>query len=204
MKIVLDKVGRRYNREWIFRNISHSFESKSHTAILGSNGSGKSTLAQVVMGYISPSEGNIKYQIDSEIAIEKIYKHVAIASPYIDLFEDFTVKESIAFQKNLKPFVNNLSNEQIIDKIELAGNKAIKYFSSGMKQRVKLALAIMSDAKLLVLDEPTSNLDHKSIDWYQQLIEEFNQDKTILVCSNKQEHEYHFCTSKLNVEDFKK
>lgn len=207
MEIILDKVGRRYNREWIFKNINHTFESGSCTAILGGNGSGKSTLAQVVMGFITPSEGNINYQINNKtITVDQVYKQVAIASPYMEIFEDLTIEESFNFQKKLKPNELISSSEELIDIVELhhAKDKPIKYFSSGMRQRVKLALAILSNSPLLVLDEPTSNLDHKSIDWYQQLIEKNKSNRTILVCSNKQEQEYFFCSQKLNVEDYKK
>lgn len=204
MKIILDKVGRRYNREWIFRDLSHTFENNSSTVILGGNGSGKSTLAQIIMNHITPSEGNITYEINTNIPSEKIYQHIAIASPYIEIFEDFTLQEIINFQAKLKPFHNQISTQEIMDKIQLnTKEKAIKYFSSGMKQRVKLGLAIMSNANLLILDEPTSNLDHMSIDWYQKIVDEYKKDRTIIVCSNKQEHEYHFCKENLNVESFK-
>ena len=206
MKVVFENVGRRYNRDWIFRNIKKTFDQGSSTALLGGNGSGKSTLAQLIMGYISPSEGEISWSINNNnVEFDYLYNGVAIAAPYLDLFEDFTMEESIRFQQRIKPFCDNFSVQEICKKIGIKNtDKPIKYFSSGMKQRVRLALAVMSNNSLLILDEPTSNLDHKGVDWYQQLVNEFMGDKTIIVCSNKQEYEYYFCKDQLNVDDYKK
>lgn len=207
MEVTLQNVGRRYNREWIFKNLTHTFLDNSKTVVLGSNGSGKSTLAQLIIGLLTPSAGSITYRMNGglEIADEKVYKHVSIASPYMDIFEEFTLKEMIEFQQNVKPFQSNLEIGNIYDIIELPNNsKALNYYSSGMKQRVKLALGILSDASLLILDEPTSNLDSKAIAWYQNLVDKYTQHKTVVVCSNNQKQEYEFCSQTINVEDYKK
>jgi ABC-type multidrug transport system ATPase subunit len=90
-----------------------------------------------------------------------------------------------------------------ITQLEKAKNKQLKYFSSGMKQRVRLALAVLCDSPLLLLDEPTSNLDKKAIDWYQQLVTDHSKNRLIIVASNQQEYEYPFCNKTLMVEDYK-
>ncbi len=91
--------------------------------------------------------------------------------------------------------------------IELLGlqaskNKLIRYFSSGMKQRLKLALAFCADTPILMLDEPTSNLDSQGVDWYLSLVEQFAKDRLTIICSN-QEHEYSFCQHMLSIADYK-
>jgi len=206
MKIELKNLGKRYNYEWIFRNVNYEFTGDNNYVIMGANGSGKSTLLQVIAGSLIPSEGTISYEVNKKKNLsEDIYSHLSIATPYLELFEEFTLQESIEFQKKFKPFYDNLESKQIIEilQLEKSADKQLKYFSSGMKQRVRLALAIVCKTPLLLLDEPTSNLDKKGIDWYQQLINQYAENRLIIVCSNQQEHEYTFCNKQLNMEDYK-
>ena len=205
MQITLSDIGKRYNSEWIFRHINYNFISGEKYVLLGGNGSGKSTLLQLIAGNYLPSEGTIKYQSkQSNISSELIYKQLTIVAPYLELFEEFSFAELIDLQQEFKPF--QIPKEEILEVSELshAKNKAIKYFSSGMKQRAKITLAVLADVPLLLLDEPTSNLDHKAIQWYDKLVKQFALHKTIIVASNKQEEEYSFCNNFLSVEDFKK
>lgn len=206
MQITLNTIGKRYNYEWIFRNVNYDFTDNNSYVILGSNGSGKSTLLQVILGSLIPSEGEISYNhADVTIPAENIFKSVSFASPYMEVYEEFTLLELLEFHSKFKPFIKNIDFQQIIaiSDLEKAKNKPIKQFSSGMKQRVKLTLAILSDTPLLLLDEPTSNLDKKAIDWYQQLISNYTQNRLVIVCSNQIEHEYFFCKKQLSIEDYK-
>jgi len=207
VKTTLEKIGKRYNYEWIFRNINYEFSSENKYVVLGANGSGKSTLLQLIAGSSISSEGTIHYNIDDKnVSTDDIYKQIGYAAPYIELFEEFTLKESIDFHSKFKTMLNNLSTKEIIEitELEKSSNKQLKYFSSGMKQRVRLALAVLSNTSLLLLDEPTSNLDKKAIDWYQKLIADYtDNNRLIIVASNQQEYEYSFCNKEMKVEDFK-
>lgn len=204
--ISVNKAGKKFGSEWIFRNLSLEIPSTEKMAILGLNGSGKSTLLQALSGYLTLNEGEILFTLnDKQIDSEKMHKYCSYASPYLDLIEDFTLAELINHTKVFKPFVNNFSTQQII---ELSGlkeheSKFIHQFSSGMKQRLKLTLAILADAPILLLDEPTSNLDVNVIKWYQTLIDTYAMHKTIIVCSNSIKEEYLFCTKTIIMEDFK-
>jgi ABC-type multidrug transport system ATPase subunit len=91
MNISLNNVGRRFNKEWIFRNLSTEFTSGNSYAILGPNGSGKSTLLSVLTGSLSPSEGEISFSDTKEISVENIYKYISLAAPYLELVETFTL-----------------------------------------------------------------------------------------------------------------
>lgn len=206
MNIVLDNIGKRYNFEWIFRKVNFEFTDENNYVILGANGSGKSTLLQTIAGSMIPSEGNIVYKNEiSTIPEEDIFRHLSFASPYLELFEEFTLVETIEFQGKFKPFFPSLSTEGIIviTGLEKAKNKQLKYFSSGMKQRVRLAMAVLANTPLLMLDEPTSNLDKNAIDWYQKLIGNYSSNRLIIVASNQIEYEYPFCNKQLVVEDYK-
>ncbi|MCX6297357.1 MAG: ATP-binding cassette domain-containing protein [Bacteroidetes bacterium] len=208
MKISLTNIGKRYNYEWIFRKVNYDFISEHNYVIIGSNGSGKSTLLQVIAGSLMNSEGEIEFNIQSstlKIEEEERYKYLSYCAPYLDLFDELTLTESIEFQEKFKPFQKGLSTKQIIELTELekAKNKQLKYYSSGMKQRVRLALAVLADTPLLLLDEPTSNLDKKAIEWYQKLVGTYSDNRLIIVASNQQENEYPFCDKQLNIEDYK-
>ncbi|HEY1010786.1 MAG: ABC transporter ATP-binding protein [Daejeonella sp.] len=205
MKIILEKIGRRFNRDWIFRNINYTFESGKSYAILGANGSGKSTLLQVVSASLTSSEGELFYQKDGRpVDIENVFDYLSIAAPYMDLIEEFSLVEHIDFHFQFKTYREGYSRESVIELLGLrhSQHKALKNFSSGMRQRVKLALAFCADTEVLLLDEPTSNLDAQGVEWYLSLIKQFSASRLVIVCSN-QEHEYAFCDHRIGVEDYK-
>jgi len=187
MNIELIDIGKRFNSEWIFRHVNHRFNAGTITAILGPNGSGKSTLLQCIAGYIVPSEGKSAYQTDEKnIAVEEIFRHLSIASPYLQLNDSLTLTEVIDLQRKFKPFVNSYSTAEIIALSELqkSADKQVKNFSSGMKQRLRLTLAILANTHLLLLDEPLSNLDKAGEEWYLKMMKQFTSGRTVIICSN--------------------
>ncbi|MGZ3834002.1 MAG: ABC transporter ATP-binding protein [Mucilaginibacter sp.] len=205
MNITLQNIGRRFNRDWIFRNIDYTFTPGQTYAILGPNGSGKSTLLQVLNGSLAPSVGDIKYTLgDKAIEPEAVFKQLSLAAPYLELIEEFTLEEMIDFHFKFKLYRPGTDKEGVISLLNLEGarHKLIKYFSSGMKQRLKLALAFCSDTPMLMLDEPTSNLDAQGVEWYLNLVQQFAANRLTIVCSN-QEYEYSFCKHQLNISDYK-
>jgi len=205
MNIRLDKAGRRFNQEWIFRNVSYEFNPSGRYAILGPNGSGKSTLLSVILGSLSPSEGGLHYEYKGRsVPVEQIYQYLSFAAPYLDLLDEFTLQETIRFHFQFKDRYRNMTEAAVLDLLGLSKSqdKALKYFSSGMKQRTKLALAFCSDTPLLLLDEPTSNLDQQGVAWYLDLIGRFTEEKIVIIGSN-QEVEYSFCDKVIQVTDYK-
>lgn len=206
MHIFLNRIGKQFNREWIFRDVDIEIHAGSSVAILGANGSGKSTLLQIISGSLSPSKGEITYHHNSsKVSLENLYKYIVFVAPYLELPEELTLEEIIQFHFAFKEIQSGLSEKELITILNLdhAKTKQIRYFSSGMKQRLKLALAFFSDVPLLLLDEPTSNLDSSGISWYKMLINNYSKNKTIIVCSN-QEQEYDFCTEIFFIEEYKK
>ena len=202
MEITLSKAGRRFNREWIFRNIDYSFQPGKSYALLGPNGSGKSTLMQALSGILSLSEGQISFQENnSTIEVEDVFNAVSFSAPYLELVEEFTLQEMIAFHLQFK---KPIQKQDIIALLgfEKHKNRLIKVFSSGMKQRLKLALAFCSDTPILLLDEPCSNLDDQGIAWYQQLLQNYTANRLVIIASN-QLHEYEWCQNRLNIIDYK-
>lgn len=205
MKLILDNIGRRFNRDWIIRKVNYTFENNQAYAILGPNGSGKSTLIQIIAGNLTPTEGILQYTFENKpVNIENAFQHLSLAAPYLELIEEFTLQEIIDFHFRFKRYYKETDSKYIIDLLALpnASNKPLKYYSSGMKQRTKLALAFCSDTPLLLLDEPTANLDQQGVDWYLSLIEKYCANRLTIICSN-QEHEYQFCNHHLNIFDYK-
>lgn len=206
MRIELKNAGRRFNQEWIFRNLTCEFSSPGKYAILGPNGSGKSTLISMLLGTLSPSEGDVLY-FDGRgqpVPVEQIYKRLSLAAPYLDLIEEFTLQETIDFHFKFNAVHPAIAGKDILDLLGLkkSQDKALKYFSSGMKQRTKLVLACCSDTDILFLDEPTSNLDVQGIAWYHELITRFTADRLVIIGSN-QENEYSFCNHYIDITNFK-
>ena len=207
MQITLTKISRKFNYEWIFRDVNFVFEQGTSYAILGSNGSGKSTLLQIISGHLHPSEGTITYNHNNkEIAAEDFFRNVTYSGPYLELIEEFTLEEMLTFHCRFRKFRNSMDVNAVMDATGLTRNrnKPIKYFSSGMKQRVRLALALLSESEVALLDEPAANLDRKAIEWYRSLIASHNTDRIIIVCSNSQSEEHDFCTQSIVIDDYKK
>lgn len=213
MKIVLSDAGKRFNRDWIFRHFTYSFEHGNAYAITGPNGSGKSTLLQVLSGAMHMNEGSLVFETAKdpsgrksgrEIEHENIYNHVSICAPYLEVVEEMTLKEFFQFHHGFKPFLPGITIDSIIAMLglEKAVNKQIRYYSSGMKQRVKLAQCIFSDTAIVLLDEPCTNLDAAGISLYHALIRDFCPGRLVIVSSND-EVEYQFCKDIINISDYK-
>lgn len=205
MHIQLSDAGKKFNREWIFRGVDFSFEPGKAYAITGPNGSGKSTLLQAIAGSMNLSKGNIEWKHnDATIVAEKVYNYLSLAAPYLELIEEMTAKEFLQFHASFKPFLPTLTIDTILQLIglEKAADKQIRFYSSGMKQRVKLAQALFSNVPLLLLDEPCTNLDSAGYQLYHELIHTYCQNKTIIVSSNDAQ-EMDFCTEQILITAYK-
>lgn len=205
MKIKLQEASKRFQYEWIFRNLTLELNQGDSLAITGGNGTGKSTLLKCISGSIPFSSGKMTFEIDGKlIADSDWYQSLAISAPYLELPEEFSLIELIDFHFKFKRPLNQIQPKELIEILYLDQHvaKPVSQFSSGMKQRLKLGLALFSDVPVILLDEPTSNLDKKGIAWYTDLIRNFQKERILIVCSNEP-REYEFCKQKLALEDLK-
>ncbi len=205
MRISMTEAGKRFNRDWIFRNFNFHFQQGGRYAITGHNGSGKSTLLQVIAGSMDLSAGNIELNhFNNPIDTEHHFRYISICAPYLELIEEMSATEFLTFHKSFAAMSKDVTIEEVLTAcgLEKPGRKQIRFFSSGMKQRLKLAQAIFSAAPVLLLDEPCTNLDRNGIDLYLQLIEKWCSEKMIIVSSND-ETEYQFCTDVISIHDYK-
>lgn len=205
MRITLSDTGKRFNRDWIFRHLTYQFLPGHSYAITGPNGSGKSTLLQILSASMAPSEGTIIWENNGVVIYaDGVFKNLSIAAPYLEVIEEFTAVEFLQFHHQFKRLLPYISIQEIIKLIglEKAANKQIRYYSSGMKQRIKLAQAIFSDVPLLLLDEPCTNLDAAGYKLYHSLINYYAKGKTIIVSSNDV-NEYSFCEEVIGIGKYK-
>lgn len=230
MNISLINTGKRFNREWIFRHFDYEFVQGKTYAITGANGSGKSTLLQIVAGATLHSEGEIswqravgngqhaagnmqlaesKAQIINNTANEKretsnenAYQQISIAAPYLDLIEEMTAIEFLQFHTSFKTLTKSFAEILQTVGLEKAANKQIRYYSSGMKQRLKLAQAFFSNTSVLLLDEPTTNLDEDGIAIYKKLWVENTHNRLVIVSSNDK-MEYAQCEEVIGIGAYK-
>ncbi len=209
MTIRLSNAGKRFNRDWIFRNVDALFTAGTAYAITGPNGSGKSTLLQVLAANIQANEGKAEWAVvnkgkEKMVDENDVFQYISICAPYLEVIEEMTAHEFLVFHASFKPLLPQMHIEEIIRVVGLrqAADKQIRYYSSGMKQRIKLAQAIFSDVPVLLLDEPCTNLDASGFDLYHYLIETYCLHKLIVVSSNDR-NEYDFCKEKLSILDFK-
>ncbi len=206
INISLNDTGKRYNREWIFRHLSIEFTAGGAYAITGPNGSGKSTLLQIIAGAVGFSEGQVVYTKNNTVVPEQqVYQEIAFAAPYLELVEEMTLEEFLNFHRQFKPFFPGITTELAAEAVGLqtARSKQIVHFSSGMKQRLKLAQAFFSDTPVLLLDEPTANLDAAGAAIYHELVNRYRGNRLVIISSNDPQ-EYSFCTSVVQMSDYKK
>lgn len=205
LKIQIEEASKRFQYEWIFKNLNLSLQSGDRLAVTGSNGSGKSTLLKCLAGSIPLSSGKVSYNLNgAEIPDTDWFKQLTIAAPYLELPEEFTLEELLEFHFKFKSPKQGLDISEMLEILYLSDhrNKLVSQFSSGMKQRVKLGISLFSDVSIVFLDEPTTNLDKKGVSWYLDLVEKYTRDQILMICSNEP-REFEFCQEKLVLEDYK-
>ena len=205
MLIQLIDAGKRYHNDWIFKNLNLIIKEGDKIGISGPNGSGKSTLLKIISGQTSLSKGTRVYQNEAGLNYEEeiIYDKISFAAPYIELIEEFTLIEIIGFYHKFRPLVNGLQESDILDLSRITKtNKLIKTFSSGMKQRVKLLLALCFESEVILLDEPSTNLDKEGVEWTNNLIYSYLLGRTLILASNDVK-DFDNISSELDIRDYK-
>jgi ABC-type multidrug transport system ATPase subunit len=185
--ISCENVSKRYGYQKVLGKLNLKVENNQVLGLKGPNGSGKSTLLKIISGYLSPSLGMVKYVIKgAEVSRENIYKHISYAAPYIEGLPLLTIKELFEYYIKLKPLLINLDIDGFYDFINLPNqkNKLLRDFSSGMQQKVQIGLSIITDSKILLLDEPSSYLDNNAKKWMVNTLESYKTDRIVIVASN--------------------
>src|SRR5690606_11432889 len=152
LKIHLEEASKRFQYEWIFKNLSLELFQGNSLAITGSNGSGKSTLLKCLCGAIPITSGKIDYLLEGKTIPEtEWFSYLSISAPYMEVPEEFSLEELLDFHFKFKKSLNGISSKDIIEQLYLTSHssKPVGQFSSGMKQRLKLGLALFSDVPFI-------------------------------------------------------
>lgn len=206
MDITFQQVSKRFSYEWIFRNIDYTFSSGQKIGIVGPNGSGKSTLLRLLLGTLEPSSGKVKFADEGHnIPVEKVYNKFSFAAPYMDLPGNFTMEEIIKFHFAFRTPIDKMQINDLIDLAQLSDSKRKQFnqFSSGMKQRFKLALAFSSQSSAVVLDEPTTNLDAATKAWFEKLVEDRLGQRSLIIATNEP-FDLQLCDTQFDIMNYKK
>ncbi|MBU1298929.1 MAG: ABC transporter ATP-binding protein [Bacteroidetes bacterium] len=198
IKIEAINIKKVFNRTTVFSNISFILEEGSALAIAGKNGSGKSTLAKIIAGVLTPNAGEFIFSInDKEIALVNRFKYLGFVSPYLQLYEEFTALENIQIYSGVRKLnFNNKNLSSLFTKVGLFDRKGdpVRTYSSGMKQRLKYAFALLHQPPLLILDEPRSNLDSDGISIVYDIVKEQKQKGSVIIATNDKE-DLQYCDS---------
>ena len=205
MKILAENLEKKFRQEYVIKNFNFEFQDHQKYAIVGPNGSGKSTLLQLLSQFSLPTKGTVSYldNIGNKIENDQAFKQISFAAPYSEIIEELTVGELISILVSIQnlPAEFTINTFEEFSELKTNPQKLIKDFSSGMKQKTKLTLAFSAPRPFLFLDEPTTNLDVKSKDWFQRKLEA-EKNKLIIIASNE-ESEIKYCKERIQIVDFK-
>jgi len=205
MRIVAQDISKLLGVQWVIRSFSAEFKKAEHYAIRGSNGSGKSTLLQLISTFLEPSSGSVAFYSGSEkVPLEQVHRFFSVAAPYLDFIPHFSIDEQILFTERVKGLSKQMTREDVLKIMELEAhrNKRLSELSSGMKQRVRLVVSLSANVPFVFLDEPTTNLDDRSKQWYLETVRHLGVSKGLIIASND-ELDLETCTTSFNVENYK-
>ena len=196
-------VAKDFNRRPIFRDISFSLSSPSSLAITGKNGAGKSTLSKILAGLVSSTRGSIAYTLnDKQVGIEEFKHDIGFVSPYLNLYDEFTALENLQLLSRIRATTqqNEVRMKELLNLVNLWKRRddLVGTFSSGMKQRLKYAFALLHNPIVLILDEPTSNLDEEGIEFVQRIVKQQKEEGVLIVATNDKE-EAGWCAQEIHV-----
>lgn len=205
-KLILNNLTKTFGRRIIFNNLSYSFESNNIYGVAGINGSGKSTFVKIIANILSPTKGKVIHSINNkEIEFENLFNHIGFVAPYLILYDEFSAIENLFYFCKIRgiSYSDNLA-KQMLKEVNLFDrrNDLVKTYSSGMKQRLKYAFALIHSPSLLILDEPTSNLDTYGKDMVNNFIKEYGKSKLVIVASNE-ESDLKECSHIIEIEKYK-
>lgn len=195
IQLIAHSLEKKFGRKTVFSGLSINTDT-SILGIAGMNGSGKSTLLRCLAGLLKPTSGTVSWMIQQrELERKDLKDHLGYAAPYVQLYEELTVRENLDFIKKVRSLKDNKSLNELLKPIG-AENLTEMHFgdlSTGQQQRIKLAAAIIHEPKILLLDEPGSNLDEAGKDVVKNLVGRFSSQNRMVVIASNQKEELALC-----------
>jgi heme exporter protein A len=207
MELTARGVGKRFGRRVIFRRLDLTAVGGRSMAIVGANGSGKSTLVRILAGVMRPTRGTVELKIgDDLISHEERPFRTGLVAPYLDVYDDFSPAENLGFILRARSMREPRERiEAVLGKVDLSdrANDRVATFSSGLRQRMRLAVALVSDPPILLLDEPTSNLDDRGKESVRRILSDCVADGRIVIVATNEASEAEACDDRVSVMDFR-
>lgn len=182
-------ISKKYKKNLVVDNVSISIKRGDIYGFIGQNGAGKTTIMKMITGLVNPSEGYI--EIFKEVEKNKLNKERKRIGALIEtpaLYLDMSASENLELLRIQKgiPGSSCINEKLKLVGLENTGKKKVKQFSLGMKQRLGIAMALLSDPEILILDEPVNGLDPKGIVEIRDLLKKLNKEKnmTIIISSH--------------------
>lgn len=200
------KLKKVFGRRPVFNNLDFRFENNGIYGIAGANGSGKSTLVKIIAGLLSPSAGIVSHSVDETvIKPTELHNHIGFAAPYLELYDEFTAMENLSLFSEIRgiPF-DTVRSELLLKELDIYSrrNDYVKTYSSGMKQRLKIIFAFLHSPRVVILDEPVSNLDSGGKDIVYGIIKRESRNSIVIIASNE-ENDLGLCSSVIEISDYK-
>ncbi|MCK5571477.1 MAG: ABC transporter ATP-binding protein [Bacteroidetes bacterium] len=198
----VSRLKKTFNRRVIFQNISFSVASSQTLLITGRNGSGKSTLLKILCGLLTPTGGDVRFEMHSPGTVDRLAT-VGMVSPYLQMYDEFSAEENLRMAlaiRGLPPDENRV--DELLRSVGLQARRRdpVRAYSSGMKQRVKYAFALVHNPSVLMLDEPMANLDTEGIQMVRGIMGEHRSRGILAVATNDLTDVDHF-DEQVNLDD---
>ena len=204
--IQVESLNKTFGRRLIFKDLNFHLTENGTFGITGANGSGKSTLVKILAGLISPTHGKVVHQYEQKvIEPENLHNYIGFVSPYLVLYDEFSAIENLKFIADIRNVkFNDEKVEHLLKQFLLYERKddLVKTYSSGMKQRLKFIFALMHSPSLIILDEPTSNLDYAGKDAVYEIVKQESKNGIVIIASNDNE-DLALCENKIKLENYK-
>lgn len=204
--VELKDVTKIFGRRLIFNKINFSLTLGKVYGLAGSNGSGKSTLSKIIAGIISPTKGKVVHSYNGKAIVdEKLHAHIGFVSPYLNLYDEFSAEENLIHFSRIRGFeYNEQRSKHLLETFGIYNRRKdlLKAYSSGMKQRMKFIFALQHEPNLLLLDEPTSNLDNAGKEKVYETVELYAKENLVIVASNE-DADLALCDEVIKIEQYK-
>jgi ABC-type multidrug transport system ATPase subunit len=204
MDVLVDRLGKRFNRKWIFRNLSTRILSGQKLAVAGPNGSGKSTLLKILAGALPQSEGTCSFFLhDRTLKEDEVPRQITFTGPYMELIDELTLREHMRFHTRFRKLRTTTDYHHIPEILGKNFNweMPVRTMSSGMMQRLKLYIALCTEARVVFLDEPTTNLDEEGKAWFESTLADHCVGSTVIIASNDP-FDHRSCTERIFLPDY--
>lgn len=202
-----NNLGQRFGRLLLFRRMSFTLEGGTSLAVTGANGSGKSTLLRILAGVLSPKAGSVSLSVEGQsISAEAHPLHTGMVAPYLNVYDDLTARENLEFLGRTRALSQAGTRiDAVLEQVGLAGrgNDLVSTYSSGMKQRVKYAAALLAEPPLLLLDEPSTNLDAVGVDMVERVMVQQQERGGLLVVATNRAEEAAAHDRQIRIEDYR-